>query len=149
MSEVTTTLVETETWPVSVGEQGPRGPQGLTGPAGGAAVTRLAVGSVNALRVVAATSATQVTYAQPTTGATLPMGVSTTAGADGEEVNVQLSGELVDAGWGWDVDVPIFLGANGALTQTAPATGVLVVVGRPLTATSMFIAIESPLWLGD
>lgn len=47
-------------------------------------------------------------------------GISQAAGAIGEGVNLVTSGPLVDGGWTWTADQPIFVADSGVLTQTDP-----------------------------
>lgn len=47
-------------------------------------------------------------------------GISQAAGAIGEGVNLVTSGPLIDGGWTWTADQPIFVADDGELTQTDP-----------------------------
>lgn len=55
---------------------------------------------------------------------------------------IQISGPLTNSGWSWIPELPIFLGADGNLTQAVPTTGNLVRIGVADTATRIYIAIE-------
>lgn len=49
--------------------------------------------------------------------------------------------------WTWVRGSPVFLGANGTLTQTPPTIGYLVVVARVLSPQTLFVHIEDPIRL--
>jgi hypothetical protein len=57
-------------------------------------------------------------------------------------VTVQFFGSLTYNGWAWTLNHPIFLGTNGALTQTPPTSGYSQIIGRPITSTSMLVDIQ-------
>ena len=147
---VTSHVVERQV--VAAGVQGPRGPQGLQGPpgtAGGQVLSRTTAQNVSALRVVRDAGAGLV-YAQPTTeDAYSVTGVTVAAALEGEAVGVQVSGVLEDASFSLTLGSPVYLGADGSLTQSAPASGAVVVVGRPLTPTSMAISVLQPIELTE
>lgn len=67
------------------------------------------------------------------------IGVSVGAALMGAPVSVLSSGEMTEPSWTWSAG-PIFLGANGMLTQSAPATGILVVVGYAAGPIKMVVA---------
>lgn len=50
-------------------------------------------------------------------------GVTRMAVPIGDPVNVVRSGLVTEGGWTWTVNQPIFIGTNGALTQTVPSAG--------------------------
>lgn len=101
----------------------------------------VAAGSaLSALRVVRPDAIGRAVYASSNTVADAEMvyGMTITAAAGaGLPVTVLLSGYYTDASWAWDLTKPIWLGVNGVLTQTSPATGFTQAVARPLTATSL------------
>lgn len=77
------------------------------------------------------------------------LGMTVDAGVNGSMLKVQVSGEIEEPSWNWDINRPIYLGVNGTLTQiapTAPATFCLV-VGLPITTTMMYISIRDPIAL--
>lgn len=53
------------------------------------------------------------------------IGLTTAAASIGQSVTIKTSGELSDNGWNWSnpTNPAIYLGADGALTQTAPTSG--------------------------
>lgn len=60
----------------------------------------------------------------------------------GTVVTVQYSGPMSDAGWSWTPGRFIWVGADGALTQTPPTSGDVVVVGRALSETQIMIDLN-------
>lgn len=63
-------------------------------------------------------------------------GVTKTSVVLGSTVKVTQSGLMTDAGWTWTPNVPIFVGANGVLTQTAPALPIRR-IGYAVSATQI------------
>lgn len=78
------------------------------------------------------------------------VGITTSAVSAGEDAAVRNYGELAEASWNWDISKPVYLGANGLLTQNNPRdTGAafLLVVGFPTSPTTLFITIRDPIFL--
>lgn len=134
---------------VTRGVQGVRGLQGLPGQAGASYLTYLADGALGGQRVVRATTAGKVGYVDPSDPAQAHAAIGLTMGAaaDGEDINVQFSGEMSEPGWTWTANQPVFVGANGVPTQTPPATGFQAVIGVATSVTAMAIQIKSPIVL--
>lgn len=91
----------------------------------------------------------QIAYADNTIAAhsSIVTGISTQAVLSGATLNVTISGEVSEGSWNWSLDKPIFLTANGLMTQTAPNTGFLLQVGYPTTITSMIVDIKTAIVL--
>jgi hypothetical protein len=64
----------------------------------------------------------------------------------GSPVTIQYGGAVTYNGWNWGSG-PVFLGLGGALTQTAPTSGFLQIIGTPLTPTTLLIQLQQPLEL--
>ena len=75
------------------------------------------------------------------------LGMTTGAVSIGSEATVQVSGFIEESSWNWNVDIPVFLSTNGQLTQSAITSGFSLIVGKPRTATNMFISISEPIIL--
>ena len=75
------------------------------------------------------------------------LGMTTGAVNSGSEATVQVSGFIEESSWNWNVDLPVFLSTNGQLTQSAITSGFSLIVGKPRTATNMFISISEPIIL--
>jgi len=75
------------------------------------------------------------------------IGVVVSSVLAGEEVTIQLSGELLNLSWNWTLNAPIYLGNNGVLTQTLPTTGFIQRIGFPILSTKMLIDKTIPVRL--
>lgn len=75
------------------------------------------------------------------------VGIAVGGAVAGSPVNIQYSGTLTHNGWNWTPRLPIFLGTNGALTQTPPVSGFLQGIATPLSATSLLVTLSPPLLL--
>lgn len=75
------------------------------------------------------------------------LGMTTGAVSIGSEATVQVGGFIEESSWNWNVDLPVFLSTNGQLTQSAITSGFSLIVGKPRTATNMFISISEPIIL--
>jgi len=74
------------------------------------------------------------------------IGISTGAADAGYTVQVQQFGYLTHVGWSWTPGQPIFVGTNGALTQTAPTSGFVQVVGHASDTDEMYVSIEQAIF---
>lgn len=130
-------------------ELGRRGPQGPPGAAGGASVTRQASSAISGHRAVRERSDGAVEYADPATpsGLTTVLGITSGAASGGAPVTIVTTGEMDEQTWSWTPGGLIYLGAAGALTQTAPTSGSLMVLGVATSATSMLVRIAAPIQL--
>lgn len=136
-----------ETEILAVAEQGPPGRTGEPGPAGGAAVQRTAGTNLSALLavyeldgVVRALSADDALHID------LLLGITMTAAQIGELVNVQTLGSIEDSSWSW-MPGRIYLGANGALTQTPPTSGFDLLIGSATSPTRIALNLQDPISL--
>lgn len=95
-------------------------------------------------RIVVVNSEDKIIYADKDTAAHAAkiFGLTTGAVETGATAKVQTNGVMQEPSWNWTLDVPIYVGNNGLLTQTPPTTGFLCIVGFPITATSIFIKIN-------
>lgn len=133
-ADVITTTLET----VTVSNELTIGPVTI---GGATTITVTSPTSLSALRAIA-WNGSHAAYADPA-GPTTVLGITTSAGTT---VDARYSGPMTDNSWSWSPG-PIWLGANGALTQTPP-TGAVVVLGRALNATTIIIEIEPPILRG-
>lgn len=133
---------------ITAGPQGEEGPQGPPGPAGGNVVQLQAVGVLGGHRVVRSVPG-GIGYASannPLHGDDV-VGITLQAGAD-ELINVQVAGEVEEPSWDWTPQEPIFLGADGLLTQVPPEepAAFVLVFGFATSPTSIMIRIEPPIY---
>ncbi len=73
------------------------------------------------------------------------LGMTTGAASSGAEATVQVSGYITEAGWSFTVGLPVFLSTSGHITQTAPTDGFRLIVGKPKTATTLFLELSEPI----
>ncbi|MDP2786260.1 MAG: hypothetical protein Q8O38_16955 [Sulfurimicrobium sp.] len=134
---------------LDVAEQGPPGPQGIPGPTGGSALQYLAGIALGGHRMVVLDDAGLAIYADKSIPAHAGkvLGMTTGAANPGELATIQTGGEMTEPSWSWLLNQPIYLGANGLLTQTPPVTGISLIVGFPITATKVFISIKQLIFL--
>lgn len=136
---------------VTTGQQGPRGVQGVPGPAGGVSELRTASEGLGGHRIVRSTGAGTVGYASnanPLHGDDT-IGMSANAAVAGQDVAVITAGALTFNGWAWTPGKPVYLAADGLLTQTADmdTAAFVQVIGHASDAQTVFVAIEPPVYL--
>lgn len=76
------------------------------------------------------------------------LGMTTGAVAEGALATVLFAGELTEPSWNWNINLPIFLGANGLLTQIvpqAPSAMFILEVAWPVTPTLIYWKIGTPI----
>lgn len=131
---------------LEVGVQGPPGPPGQSGVG---YVTYLAQGPLGGHRAVCAAFSLYVRYADHNSlpDATAVIGITLNAAADNDLINVATSGEIIEPSWSWAEGLPIFVGANGALTQVPPTSGFQLIVGVATSPTSILVGIKQPIIL--
>jgi hypothetical protein len=128
-------------------EVGPRGPAGAAGPTTSIAFDRTASGALSGHRLVSPTVTGAVEYADPTTTVGRPVWLTLTAAIDGDTTTVLALGVADEPSWDWTPQQPIYLAANGTLTQTPPVTGVLLEVAVATAPTSIFFDPKPPIAL--
>lgn len=110
--------------------RGTQGPQGIPGPAGGSTVIYQAGETLSAGRVVIIDGG-QAFYFQPSNAAHSgrAFGITITSAISGNDVSIQVIGEATDASFSSFSDVPLYVIADGELSATWPATGLLQKAG--------------------
>ncbi|MDX4958022.1 DUF2190 family protein [Delftia acidovorans] len=132
---------------LEVAEQGPPGRPGEPGPSGGASVQRTAGTNLSALLAVYELNGlVRALSADDGAHIDLLLGITLTAAQAGEPVNVQRLGAIEDPGWNW-VPGRVYLGANGALTQTPPTSGFDVLIGSATSPTRIALNLQDPISL--
>lgn len=137
------------------GDRGPRGPMGIEGPpgsgGGGSAleITRTALQNISAAKAVYAVDDNQVDTSDfSVIGKQRVIGITRTAANAGADIKIVTDGIYEDAIFsGFQLNKSIYVGANGALTQTKPTTGVLLEVGYYLGQNKIEIEIQRPIKL--
>lgn len=134
---------------VTAGQQGPAGP---VGEAGDSVIRKAAARTMSGHRAVIFDGAGWADYASATNPRHVGRfaGISLGAALEGDFVYLRAAGEVIESSWSWDVDTPVFLGADGHLTQSPGDTAGAVftqVVGVPTSPTSLFISPGQPITL--
>ncbi len=99
-------------------------------------------------RAVTINGSGQLVYPDPSQANSWCVGITKHSAVQGELVEVQIFGSQTELGWNWTAGELVFVGAGGVLTQTAPSTGQLIIVGTALTSTRIFIDINPPIYMG-
>lgn len=76
------------------------------------------------------------------------VGLTLAAAEAGRPINVRAGGPVEEPSWRLTPG-PVFLGAEGALTQVAPTQGFICQVGTALTPTRMLVALGEPYILAS
>jgi len=124
---------------VVTGLQGPPGPAGADG---GADVTYTAGENLSAYRAVRSDGA-NVVICDGAAGADCDdcIGLTTQAVVSGADVTVRSQGSITEGTWNWNTG-PVFIGANGVLTQSVAGLAFVQPIGVAVTATSIAININ-------
>lgn len=72
----------------------------------------------------------------------VPLWITVGAASPGSAVDVLITGMMIEPSWSWTPGSPVYLGANGQLTQTPPAAPgavFLAQVGTATSPTSLFV----------
>ncbi|WP_280412517.1 hypothetical protein [Nocardia asiatica] len=122
---------------------GPPGPPGDAEAISQVIATGTAAAALSGHRAVTRRTDGAFEYASNTDPAHLsaPIWVTTGAASSGAEVTAVAFGPLDEPSWSWTVG-PVFLGVNGALTQTpptAPGAVFLAQIGTATAPTSIFV----------
>lgn len=121
--------------------------QGPPGPIGSVFIQYPAAQAIGGHRAVYLTEASQCDYADQSDRVKSYQLLGVTIGAvqAGSNARIQTSGLLIEPSWSWAVGEFVYLGGNGLLTQTAPTSGYLVIIGLAASATGLLISIKPPI----
>lgn len=130
-------------------EQGPPGPQGPVGPAGSVYMTYIAGITLSGHKAVQIDGTGAAVYVDSGTVADAGrvLGITINAALLGAAVGVQATGEIDEVSWSWVPGQPVYVGANGSLTQTPPATGFIQAVGMAVAPTKLVVGIRPAIIL--
>lgn len=73
------------------------------------------------------------------------LGINDTFTTIGNQTSVIVIGEIVNVGWSFTVDAPVYLSTTGDLTQVVPITGFLLKIGIALASDKVLIDIQMPI----
>lgn len=145
------TIVQSETINTVVVSGGAQGPQGIPGES--AALTNaLAAINLSGHRGIVLNSSGQALYADNNTPAHASKFVGITQGAvvAGSNATIQRFGEITEPSWSWTPDQPVYLGANGLITQTMPTAASAkfsLIIGVAQTATKIYLNPMPPIFI--
>lgn len=74
-------------------------------------------------------------------------GISTNAAIPGASVTVATRDTLTESSWAWTPGQPIYFVADGMLTQTVPTATAVTPVGVAISATTIMINRDAPVFL--
>lgn len=132
------------------GQVGAAGPPGPSGSGGTLVLQKVAVGIVSGHLAVKSAGAMGVVpcSAIVTTDAPCFLGVTRGAALSGGAVEVIAEGELTEPTWSWTPNRPVFLGANGVLTQAYdPSWAFSLAIGLATSPTSLYVRPLAPITL--
>lgn len=100
-----------------------------------------------ALRVVIkdATDRLALADAAVVSQASKTVGLTLQSFAQDEVAIAVLSSIVVDSGWTWDEELPIYIGSSGVLTQTQPTDGYVRRVATPISSDSLYFEPDATI----
>lgn len=140
-SAINATLADTPVVNVQMLGSGPPGP---AGPAGGSTVTYQAGETLSTGRVVIIDGG-EAFYFQPAdaTHAGRAFGVTTSSAIAGNNVTIQIAGEITDGGISATADAVAWVGSNGQISATLTPSGLLQQAGIGISAHKIKIQFNS------
>lgn len=125
-----------------VGVPGPPGPAGN----GNALITGIAGEPLGGHRMVTTNASGHYVHASNANPAHAGrvVGITTGAAAQGATVTIQPIGSITESAWAWVPESVLFLGANGQLSATPPASGFVQIIGYAQTATTIYLQLYQP-----
>ena len=131
---------------VIISPMGARGLPGASGASGGNTVELVAGEDIGGQRVVM-NKLGRAYYASHDNmeGAHSVMGMTSGAAMAGSSVTVVVTGEITEPSWNFIVGRPVFVGANGVLTQFAPNSGYIKIVGFAVAPNKIYIQQHQPI----
>lgn len=76
------------------------------------------------------------------------VGLTMNSSTTGQSITYVKDGLITEPSWTWNTALPVWLSTNGLLTQ-APAntTGFTMIIGNPVTSTSLYVSLKTPILL--
>jgi len=117
----------------------------ISGGGSGSQVTKVADVDLGGNRVVIIT-ATGVDYADSSNQAhvDLVLGLTNSAALVAESVIITTNGEVVEPSWSWSLG-NVYVGVNGALTQTVPTVGFVQIIGVATASDTLLVVPRIPI----
>lgn len=124
---------------IELGEQGPSGRDGDDG-----FLVYPAAMPLSALRAVWMTvDGLRYASANDPDSCDAVLGITANASAENSPASVRHFGRIADASWNWTQEAPVFLGLDGALTQTPDNALPLVKLGIAIDAQTLLVRIQT------
>jgi len=114
-------------------------------------ITRNVSEDVSALRLVIADDSSNVSLANnnSTYENSQVLGIATSGATTGNPITIVTNGVVNDISFTFLVNVPLFLGVNGSITDVAPTGSVnRTIIGKGQGAGQIYIEIGEPIILG-
>lgn len=123
-----------------VGLTGPVGPTGPQGPGADAPTGMLAGHILSGHRLVVPAPGDTVVYADHGNPSDLgrPVWLTTAAAVQGSSAILAAYGLVTESSWAWSLG-PIYVGANGLMVQTPPATGYSRQIGTAVDTDTIWL----------
>lgn len=135
--------------PLQVGPQGPPGEQGPAGASADQSAPIFTAGAAlsghMAVRAIGDGSVLYASADQPAQAGTV-LGITNGAAQAGAQIGVVTEGPIDEPSWTWSPG-PVWLGLNGALTQSVPMSGMVVRVGLALSPTRLLVGVAPAILL--
>lgn len=127
------------------------GPQGIPGTSG-TTTTKIAGTAIGGHRAVILDAAGLAHYAdnQTLSHRDSVYGITLNAAGSGSEIQIEIpTGGITEPSWNWTPQQPIWLGANGTLTQTVPSSPAVFrrIIAFATTATQIVVGFREPITL--
>ena len=135
---------------LSIGEQGP---QGATGLSGTSYIPDVISGSnLSGHRIVYLDTNGDAQYASSNNINHIGkvVGITTSATTTGSTTEIRTMGKFEEPSWNFDVNLPIYLGIDGLITQVTPALPNSLfsqIVGYVINPTNIYIQLQTPIIL--
>jgi hypothetical protein len=102
--------------------------------------------TIHSLRVVASDASGRAYHpnVHDLQDATRVVGLAVQSAAQGSSFRARYGGQMFEVSWGWQPG-PVWCGDQGRLTQSPPASGWLLQVGRATSPNTLIIDIEEPI----
>ena len=134
--------------PITIGSKGLKGDQGVPGiPVGVSFIAGEALGGHRVVIVDGSSGLLFYADSSNINHANKIVGMTDGAVIQGDPANVVIYGEVAEPTWNWTLDIPIWIGSNGLLTQSSPSVGFSRIIGFPVLPTKIFVELREPIFL--
>lgn len=125
------------------------GPPGRDGANGAVDLIRVAEIDLSGHRVVKAVNGSKANYASALVEADggIVLGVTTGAAIQGANATIKFEGEMIEPSWNWALG-PVFVGADGVLTQAPPSGEFSKQIGVATAPTVLVVGLEPTIYTG-